>query len=67
VNLIPFNPFTGTTFRPPTDDEVRRVEDHLRAREVHVSVRWPRGRAVTGACGQLMLAGPSVNGISGGP
>lgn len=57
LNLIPFNPFPGAQFRSPTDDEVRAMQAGLRARGVPVRVRWPRGRAASGACGQLMLAG----------
>ncbi|MEZ4318918.1 MAG: 23S rRNA (adenine(2503)-C(2))-methyltransferase RlmN [Myxococcota bacterium] len=56
VNLIPFNPFPGMPFRSPSDDEVGRVAGFLRDRDIPVSVRWPRGRAAQGACGQLMLA-----------
>ncbi|MCB9676099.1 MAG: 23S rRNA (adenine(2503)-C(2))-methyltransferase RlmN [Alphaproteobacteria bacterium] len=56
VNLIPFNPFVGAGFRSPTDGEVKAVYTRLRERDVPVKVRWPRGRAAHGACGQLMLA-----------
>lgn len=56
VNLIPFNPFPTAPFRSPTDAEVERVRDALRDRGVTVTVRWPRGREASGACGQLMLA-----------
>ncbi len=59
VNLIPFNPFPGSPFRTPEDAEVRAVFSALRQRGVPVSVRWPRGRDVSGACGQLMLAAGS--------
>ncbi len=55
VNLIPFNPFAGAPYRAPTADEVLRVATQLRARKVPHSVRWPRGRSVAGACGQLAL------------
>jgi 23S rRNA (adenine2503-C2)-methyltransferase len=56
VNLIPFNPFAGAPFRAPTVPEVEAVAAHLKAHKVPHSVRWPKGRAVAGACGQLALA-----------
>jgi 23S rRNA (adenine2503-C2)-methyltransferase len=53
VNLIPFNPFAGAAFRTPSDAEVQRVADFLAERRIPASIRWPRGRGVAGACGQL--------------
>jgi 23S rRNA (adenine2503-C2)-methyltransferase len=55
VNLIPFNPFPGAPFRTPTSTEVLSMQERLQTRGVRVNVRWPRGREVSGACGQLML------------
>lgn len=60
VNLIPFNPFPGAPFRSPTDAEVLAMHAGLASRGVFAKIRWPRGRGVAGACGQLMLAEPSV-------
>lgn len=56
VNLIPFNPFPGAPYRPPSDEDITRAWQALKARGVRNTVRWPRGRASQGACGQLMLA-----------
>ncbi len=61
VNLIPFNPFVGAPFRAPTAAEVTRVGAQLRGRRVPHSIRWPRGRGVAGACGQLALEGVAAN------
>ena len=63
VNLIPFNPFPGATFRAPSADEVRAVAAALQHAKVPYSVRWPRGDTVAGACGQLALTevGPAAN------
>jgi len=55
VNLVPFNPFPGAPFRAPTPEETRSVSTRLRAMGVMTTVRWPRGRAVNAACGQLAL------------
>ncbi|TNE92936.1 MAG: 23S rRNA (adenine(2503)-C(2))-methyltransferase RlmN [Deltaproteobacteria bacterium] len=62
VNLIPFNPFAGASFRSPTTEEVVATLHGLRERGVPAKIRWPRGREAHGACGQLMLA----KGASGG-
>jgi len=56
VNIIPFNPFVGAAFRPPTSAEIEAFWRSLRAAGIANTVRWPRGRDANGACGQLMLA-----------
>lgn len=55
VNLIPFNPFKGAPFRAPTVDEVNAAATALNRLGVPHTVRWPKGRGVDGACGQLAL------------
>ena len=55
VNLVPFNPFPDAPFRAPTEAETRSVSARLRALGVMTTIRWPRGRAVNAACGQLAL------------
>ena len=55
VNLVPFNPFPNAPFRAPTPAETHSVSTRLRALGVMTTVRWPRGRAVNAACGQLAL------------
>jgi 23S rRNA (adenine2503-C2)-methyltransferase len=56
VNLIPYNPFPGTGLETPTEARVmafhRRVVDQGQL----CLVRWPRGREIAAACGQLVLA-----------
>lgn len=56
VNLIPYNPFPGTGLATPTEERVlafhRRVVDQGQL----CLVRWPRGREIAAACGQLVLA-----------
>ena len=56
VNLIPHNEFHASGLRPPADDVVRRFQKALAAARVRCLVRWPRGRDIAAACGQL--AGP---------
>ena len=61
VNLVPFNPFSGSGFRSPTVAEVESVMTRLKTLGVRVSVRWPRGREIHGACGQLALTGQRLH------
>jgi 23S rRNA (adenine2503-C2)-methyltransferase len=53
VNVIPHNGVAGSALRAPADDAVRAFQAALTARGVHGIVRWPRGRDVAAACGQL--------------
>jgi 23S rRNA (adenine2503-C2)-methyltransferase len=55
VNLIPHNPFEGSPLRPPDDARVARFRDLVHAGGVRCLVRWPRGRDIAAACGQLAL------------
>ena len=55
VNLIPHNPFEGSPLRPPEDVRVERFRDLVHAGGVRCLVRWPRGRDIAAACGQLAL------------
>ncbi len=53
VNLIPFNPFPGASFKRPSEEAVERFRDILiRARYMAV-VRKSRGADIGAACGQL--------------
>jgi 23S rRNA (adenine2503-C2)-methyltransferase len=55
VNLIPHNAFEGSPLRPPEDARVERFRDLVHAGGVRCLVRWPRGRDIAAACGQLAL------------
>ena len=64
INLIPFNPFPGASFRPPSDDEVDAFANRLHAKGLHVQVRRSRGLGALAACGQLgagLLQGQGVS------
>jgi 23S rRNA (adenine2503-C2)-methyltransferase len=54
VNLIPHNPFAASPFRPPSTARVLAFQARIAARRIRCFVRWPRGRAITAACGQLV-------------
>ncbi len=53
VNLIPFNPFPGAPYAPPTPAVVERFKQRLLAAGVNASTRVTRGRDIQAACGQL--------------
>jgi len=53
VNLIPFNPWPGTPYECSSDEAILSFAKELRTRGVHATVRWPRGRDILAACGQL--------------
>ncbi len=56
INLIPWNPWPGTGLSTPPAARIvafhRRVVDQGQL----CLVRWPRGREIAAACGQLVLA-----------
>ncbi|MBV9621682.1 MAG: 23S rRNA (adenine(2503)-C(2))-methyltransferase RlmN [Gammaproteobacteria bacterium] len=53
VNLIPFNPFTGTRYRRSAPVVIQRFRDELLQRGVLATVRRTRGEDIDAACGQL--------------
>ena len=55
VNVIPHNPFPGSPFRAPHRDETLRFHGKIKVLGLTGIIRWPRGRDVAGACGQLAL------------
>jgi 23S rRNA (adenine2503-C2)-methyltransferase len=56
INLIPYNPFPGSALRPPSSARVRAFQARVVARGRLCLVRWPRGREIAAACGQLVRA-----------
>ncbi len=53
VNLIPFNSFPGTEFRPPSMADVERFAESLYPLLPAVTIRKSRGSNILAACGQL--------------
>ena len=53
VNLIPHNAIEESPLRPPTDERVLSFQARLQASGLRALIRWPRGRDVAAACGQL--------------
>jgi 23S rRNA m(2)A-2503 methyltransferase (EC 2.1.1.-) len=54
VNLIPFNPFSGTGYRRSAPATVTAFADILRQRQIITTVRRTRGDDIDAACGQLV-------------
>nr|WP_245609743.1 23S rRNA (adenine(2503)-C(2))-methyltransferase RlmN [Wenzhouxiangella marina] len=61
INLIPFNPFPGTPFRPSTPEAIYEFQKITRAAGIITTVRKTRGEDIDAACGQLVgkLLSPS--------
>lgn len=55
VNLIPHNAFPGSAFEPPEPKRVLEFQTIVHDGGVRCLIRWPRGREVAAACGQLAL------------
>jgi 23S rRNA (adenine2503-C2)-methyltransferase len=53
VNLIPFNPFSGTEFKRSSADTIRLFQDKLRQQGLVATTRKTRGDDIDAACGQL--------------
>ncbi len=54
INLIPFNPFPGTSYKRPRMTAVRAFQDRLIENGFSVTVRTTRGEDIQAACGQLV-------------
>lgn len=53
INLIPFNPFTGVSYRKVSDANLKRFQQILFDAGYTVTVRTTRGDDIAAACGQL--------------
>jgi 23S rRNA (adenine2503-C2)-methyltransferase len=54
INLIPFNPFSGTSYKRPSMMAVRGFQERLVRDGYSVTVRTTRGDDIQAACGQLV-------------
>ena len=57
VNLIPHNAFDQSPLRAPADERVFAFQARLQEAGLRALIRWPRGREVAAACGQLARKG----------
>jgi len=53
VNLIPFNPYTGSEFRRPSDREIGMFQKILLGGNITALIRKSKGQDILAACGQL--------------
>ena len=53
VNLIPYNPVAGLSFRTPTPGAVKRFAAELVRGGLTVHIRRRKGERIDAACGQL--------------
>ncbi|HEY1857659.1 23S rRNA (adenine(2503)-C(2))-methyltransferase RlmN [Acidocella sp.] len=56
VNLIPFNPWPGSTYETSTPAAIRKFADIVMDAGYAAPVRTPRGQDILAACGQLKSA-----------
>jgi 23S rRNA (adenine2503-C2)-methyltransferase len=55
MNLIPFNPFPGSTWQRPDAEEVEEFRHRLVEKKLRVMVRTTKGHDILAACGQLKI------------
>ena len=64
VNIIPFNAWQGAPYTCPSDESILAFGKQLLDAKLNVTIRWPRGRDISAACGQLAsdaaAAGPAT-------
>ncbi|MBT5185363.1 MAG: 23S rRNA (adenine(2503)-C(2))-methyltransferase RlmN [Kordiimonadaceae bacterium] len=53
VNLIPFNPWPGSTFERPSKSRVAKFSDIIFSQGISAPIRTTRGEDILAACGQL--------------
>jgi len=54
INLIPFNPFTGSGYKTSSNNAVHRFQDVLMKAGLITVIRKTRGEDIDAACGQLV-------------
>ncbi len=56
VNVIPYNPYPGTSLKTPPTERIVAFSERVSSQGQLCLVRWPRGREIAAACGQLVLS-----------
>lgn len=58
INLIPFNPYPGSAYKKPSEDDVERFKSILVSYSLMTMVRTTKGDEILAACGQLKSKQP---------
>ena len=53
INIIPFNPFPGSSYKRPSVEKVDAFKEMLVSRKLRTMVRTTKGSDILAACGQL--------------
>lgn len=53
VNIIPFNPWPGSIYECSTEKRILEFAKYIESQGINAPIRWPRGRDILAACGQL--------------
>lgn len=64
VNLIPLNPYEGSDFEKPKDEDISNFQKILESRNIVALVRKSKGQDILAACGQLRASYPPSDSIS---
>ncbi|MFL2705292.1 MAG: 23S rRNA (adenine(2503)-C(2))-methyltransferase RlmN [Gammaproteobacteria bacterium] len=54
INLIPFNSFSESSYKRPSNNRVKRFQELLQSKGYVVTIRSTRGDDIMAACGQLV-------------
>jgi 23S rRNA (adenine2503-C2)-methyltransferase len=65
INLIPFNPFEGSTFTTPDEETILVFQKILMDRHYIASIRRSKGSDIGAACGQLRTRSLPVGSATG--
>lgn len=55
INLIPYNPIIGLSYKKPNSTKVKKFKEYLLNHKLNVSQRYTKGDDILAACGQLAL------------
>ncbi len=53
INIIPFNPFPGSSYKRPSGEKVHAFKEMLVERKLRTMIRTTKGSDILAACGQL--------------
>jgi 23S rRNA (adenine2503-C2)-methyltransferase len=53
LNIIPFNPWPGSIYETSSNNQIMRFAKIITDAGIDAPIRWPRGRDILAACGQL--------------